>query len=448
MQSLLVRRSALLAASVLGVASLALAQITVGPPGSGASYQQISAAVAAAPLGAKIFVQGGTYEPFVVSQSISIVRVGPAPCVISWPPGSTAAAIEVTQLPIGQTVRLSGLSLDPVSNSSAPRIHLHQCAGRVELLGVVSLPQSVSASNVDEAVLLVENCSAVLLQSCVLHGSWPPQQAQWQRASSGLEIHNSRIWCNACSIRGGHGWEGYGGDAIVALASSTVHLSRTAAIGGRGGAHFGFVWWDIYGYPGEEGIDLDNSEAVIAGGPDNLVEGGEGVLLSAIDWTSGGAAVRVRDNGTVRYAADVVLVPGLDGTGLTTMPAVLAVAPGATEVAEAAIRTTLALYPSAATPGQLLGISSAGNASATHAVFVAFAGIDPVMLPNVQSLHILPASAALVALTTLDATGLGSTPVQVPAVAALAGLELILQSVDVNLSTLRVSNPALLTIGQ
>ena len=267
MQSAFVLRNALFAVSMVAIPSALCAQITVGPPGSGATYQQISAAVAAAPPGAQILVQGGSYDPFVITQSGSIVRVGTIPSVIEWPVGSTAAAIEVSQLPAGQTVRLSGLSLDPTTNSSAPRIHLHQCAGRVELLDVVSGAQAfTSATNVDEAVLLAEDCDAVYLQSCTLHGSSPPSQAAWQRASTGLDVRNSKVWCNACSIRGGHGWDGYGGDGISAASGSFVHLSRTTVIGGSGGAHFGFYWWDIYGFQGEDGIDLHTrSSSLLAG---------------------------------------------------------------------------------------------------------------------------------------------------------------------------------------
>src|SRR5690606_11065710 len=87
-----------IASLVFACSTAASAQILVGPVGSGAAYQEISAAVAAAPVGASILVQSGSYQPFTVSQGVSIVAIGTTPCLIAIPAGTTTAAIEVTQV--------------------------------------------------------------------------------------------------------------------------------------------------------------------------------------------------------------------------------------------------------------------------------------------------------------------------------------------------------------
>jgi hypothetical protein len=63
-------------------------------------------------------------------------------------------------------------------------------------------------------------------------------------------------------------------------------------------------------------------------------------LVSSSGLTAGAAAIRLRDNGSLRYASDVTLVPGIDGNGLATMPQVWAIALVATAIAEPSVRAT------------------------------------------------------------------------------------------------------------
>jgi hypothetical protein len=208
-------------------------------------------------------------------------------------------------------------------------------------------------------------------------------------------------------------------------------------------------WWDIYGFPGEEAIDVTASQVVIAGGPDNLCIGGSGVLLGTNDWTAGGAAVRLRVNGSVRYADDAELERGLDGDGGAYGPLVFYAlgTTGVVEIAEQAIRPTLAVLSPTAAPGQVLAVDASGDAGALHFVFASSKALLPIALPGTgMHVHADPGSALIVVPLLLDAIGSGGFAVPLPANPALAGVELILQSIDGDLSTLRVSNPALFTI--
>jgi hypothetical protein len=301
----------------------------------------------------------------------------------------------------------------------------------------------------DKPLLLVEDCDAVQLDGCVLHGSHPPLQQAWQRAQVAMQVNASRVWCTSGTFLGGQGFDSYGGDAIRVAAGSFLHLTRTSVVGGNGGAHFGFYWWDIYGFPGEEAIDVTASQVVIAGGPDNLCIGGSGVLLGTNDWTAGGAAVRLRVNGSVRYADDAELERGLDGDGGAYGPLVFYAlgTTGVVEIAEQAIRPTLAVLSPTAAPGQVLAVDASGDAGALHFVFASSKALLPIALPGTgMHVHADPGSALIVVPLLLDAIGSGGFAVPLPANPALAGVELILQSIDGDLSTLRVSNPALFTI--
>lgn len=444
-QPLLTRTASLFALAAFAPA--VLAQITVGPPGSGANFQQISAAVAAAAPGAKIFVLPGIYDPFVVTQSVSILGEDASQCVVSIPLGSNVGLIEVSQLPASHQVRISGLSLDPTTSSPEPRIAVRQCAGRVAFVDVFSEQLAYSSSqNIDESVALVEDSDTVHFENCLLKGSGPPGNQSWQNGSSGLEVINSRVWCSGCTTKGGPGYEGYGGSAIRASAGSFVHLSRTTAIGGSGGAHIGFYWWDIYAFSGEEAVSVSASELVVAGGTGNQLEGGAGGNAGT-DWGGGGPAIWAMGQSVVRYASDAVLIGGFDGIAQYQTPQIFSVVASDLVVAEAHVRPTLMVVPADVAPGQTAVIESDGDAGALHAVFVSFDTIAPVLIPNGQFVHIDPNNAVLLSLTPIGAIGVGSVAVPVPAIAALSGLELTLQALDTNLASLRITNPALLTVG-
>jgi hypothetical protein len=86
-----------------------VAQSTVGPPGSGAPFEQFSDAVAAAAPNAPILVAEGEYGPFLVEKPLTIVGTGSGPgavgSVIVHPdPGGGLPAIRAA----GLALALSG----------------------------------------------------------------------------------------------------------------------------------------------------------------------------------------------------------------------------------------------------------------------------------------------------------------------------------------------------
>lgn len=441
--------SALPTPSGLALVLLALpatSQLTVGPPGSGAAFDQIDDALAVAAVGETVLVAPGTYEPFTVTQGVSVVGAGSGQTEVAIPAGSTEGAIDVVGVPAGQTARVSGIMLSSATTSADGRIEIVQCAGRVELVDVVSQHPAFGVGYfVDEPTARVEDCTAVVIDGCDLRGSRPPTQSDWMSASTALLVRNSSVWIQGSSLRGGWGVEGYGAEALRVEAGSFVHVSASELYGGSGGAHFGFYWWDIYGYSGEEGLRATDSEVVLAGGPGNVCEGAPGFQLSGTDWTGGGSAAQLAGSAVLRYASDVVLVAGDHGDG-TPNTHLVVVAPTATAVAEPVVRPTLGFDLPGAQLGQTVQLTTTGNPGATHLVFLALGGIAPVALGNGRHVHLDPTTAVALPPIGLDGSGEASLPVVVPPSTALAGLELVLQGLDANVGALRLTNPALATI--
>ena len=435
-----------LAVLALSLGSAATAQTVVGPAGSGAAFQQLQPALASAPVGSTIRVLPGVYQPFEVTRGVSIVGAGAADTLIAIAAGSAEGAIDVANVPAGETVRISGVGVLPASSSSDARIALTQCQGRVELVGVDSLQIAAGTLRfVDEATLVVDGCATVLLDSCRLHGNFAPTATAWQRGSAAASVSTSNVWFSGCELRGGHGSEGHGGVGLW-LADGFGHLSRCDVQGGSGGAHFGFYWWDIYGFAGAEAIRADAAELVLAGGEGNRTEGGYGTQTSSTDWTAGGQGVFLTSGSLLRYAADADIRQGLDGLGNAGAVPIANSQSTSTIDAESVARPTLQCVPASPQPGDVVEVQAQGNANALHFVFAAFDGIAPIALGGGMHVHIDPAVSGLLGFFALDPSGRTVLPVLLPASPSLAGARLVLQSIDSDLSQLRLSNPAQLTV--
>jgi|GEM_PF-3943478 len=447
------RRALVPLAVVALTAPPALADLTVGPAGSGAQYEQITDALAATPLGETIRVAPGSYDAFVVTQGVTIVGAGGGQSIVKIVSGSTEGAIDVTALPAGQRVVLSGLSIQRNRSSLDGRIEITDCAGSVHLIDVESLLPTIFPVTrySDEAVLRVENSDAVICEHCTLFGWSSSYPQDWKQGSPAVHAIGSRVWLNDCELRGGRGSEGNGGAALLAVDGSFVQATRSSLQGGDGGAHFGFEWWDIYGYSGEEGVTIGDSTVVLAGGPGNLVRGGAGHPVDDINWSGGGAAVLLDMDGVLLRAPDTVLESGMNGDGSqsTGFEVALGFNSNGLDVVEPERRTTLGSVDPVLTVGGQLDIVAAGEPGATHLAFVGALPIAPIEIPGLgQHVHLDAAQVVPLAQIQLDGAGLGGYSTTVPLVPQLAGLEFLAQSIDLDFSSLQLSNPALLFVAQ
>jgi hypothetical protein len=428
-------------------APAALAQLTVGPAGSGAQFTEVSAALALAVPGNTILVAPGNYAPFTVDKGVSVVGAGADVCSVTVPAGSTQGAIEVTAVPPGATARVVGFGTRWSTPSAAPRVSVHNCGGRVELVDVESLGvQWQVQPYIDAPVLSVVSSAAVVLDDCRLFGHGAGFDVPWKAGTVALEAVGSRVWLSGSELRGGWGNEGYGGAALFARSGSSVHVSGSVLLGGSGGSHFGFYEWDIYSFDGEEAVSVLQSEVVLAGGPGNRIEGGLGFDIQPYGGSGGGPAVRLISDAVVRYAPDAVLLGGVGLFGLLAPTTIGELLPTNTLIAEPLARPTLGLDPALAQPGDLVTVTASGQAGALHLAFTATQGIAPLTLPGPFALHLDPAAVVLLAALPLDGAGLGSVAIALPNNPALVGVGLVLQSLDADLSFLRLSNPALFAV--
>lgn len=446
-------RSVLALPAALALATPALADITVGPGGSGSDYEQITDALTAAPVGETIRVAAGSYDAFVVTQGVTIVGAGGGQSIVKIVSGSTEGAIDVTALPAGQRVVLSGLSIQRNSSSLDGRIEITDCAGSVHLIDVESLNPTIFGVTrySDEAVLRVENSDAVICEHCTLLGWSSSYPQEWKQGSPAVHAIGSRVWLNDCELRGGHGSEGNGGAALLAVDGSFVHGTRSSFEGGWGGAHFGFEWWDIYGFQGEEALTIDASTVVLAGGPGNLARGGAGNQVDDLNWSGGGAAALLSNGGVLRRTPDSVLASGINGDGSQSVGFEVQTHFISTgfDIVEPERRATLASASPVLSVGGPVDLFSSGEPGALHYAFAGALPISPVEIPGLaQHVHLDATQVVPLALIPLDGAGLGGYSTSVPNVPQIAGLEFLVQSIDLDFSTLQISNPALLFVAQ
>lgn len=437
--------------AALLVATPALADITVGPAGSGAQYQQISSALAFAAPGETIRVEAGSYDPFVVTKGVTIIGAGIDQTIVEILPSSNDGAIDVIGVPAGQRVVLSSLSIQRNASSLDGRIEITDCDGAVHLIDVESLTPNTFgvARHSNEAVLRVENSDAVICEHCTFKGWLPSSQFSWMHGSPAVHAIGSRVWLNDCTLLAGHGSEGYGGPGIWAVDDAFVQATRCEVRGGDGGAHFGFEWWDIYGFEGEEAVRIDGSTVVLAGGSGNLVRGGHGNPVDDLNWSGGGPGVALIGDGILRRAPDAVIENGDNGNGEPSGGSAVVVQflqTGA-DIAEPKRRTTIGSVDPVLAVGGPVGLVAGGEPGALHYAFVGAQAISPLQLPGLgQHVHLDAAQVVPLALIQLDGNGVGGHSTLVPNQPALIGWEFTVQSIDLDLTSLRISNPALLLI--
>lgn len=403
----------LCAAFVAPVAS----QITVGPAGSGAAFTEISTALATASPGARIYVDSGVYQPFSVSQSVSIIGTGS--CQVVVVPGMPA--IEVTQLPAGDAVRISNIQVDAPGGSSAPRVRVHQCAGIVEF---GSVPSRVSGGATG-ACYEITYSDLVFMDTCVINSE--------SVAAAAVVVQHSYIWCNNCVINGADGVS-YGSSPGIYAYSSQVHLALCRITGGDGG-----YTSNVSGSDGAHGVlAVAYSQIVIAGGPGNSITGGDGNWWHAFGGSNGGSAVAVNATSIVRYASDVVMA-----AGFTFGNPVSAVS--GPSIAESSRRLTMkisSLFPS----GGWRTLACYGPGGDVIAVFASPGRLDPIWLGAGHFLYIDPHASVFVGFVQLLSNGVGGVQIFLPPAPALRGLSITLQGGSAVASPLRLSAPAMTTI--
>ena len=193
--------------------------LTVGPPGSGAQFTQIQAAVNAALDDDVILVQPGTYQRIVVDKPLRILGVAPGVVIDA---GFDNSAVIVRGIAAAKEFVLSGVSARSLRFlARLPAIQLENSPGTLALQDVV-IRYDPRDSNATIGVQL-ENCARVLLlDSRILEAGIVEVQ------TGALVARNSELWIANSEIRGTHdGFFALSGSHGIEATDSTLRVWRS-----------------------------------------------------------------------------------------------------------------------------------------------------------------------------------------------------------------------------
>lgn len=412
--------------------------LSVGPPASGAAFNQISAAISAAQPGDVILVQAGLYqEPntLFINKPLSIIGEGAATTsfeVSGLSPFEGLLPMSVSGLQADEEVRVMGLTLSALflGGAGAGTLAVTDCEGPVVFTDVAAGANAMAAGA--KGLVRVVHSDQVFFDHCsfaavnIGNGADEPTPA--------VKISDSNVYLNACDILGASaasplvsGFAFDGAPAIHAT-NSTLRISRTSAKGGSGTAPSIFFTPTVL-TTGGPGVLATSSQVFARGGPGNLLEGGRGgqalvggQLLNGI----GGSAVSLSGDCLLTTVSDSTLVAGTDFGGAVTSP--LVAGAGAWAPLPTALGT-IATTSSMVAPGSSATFEFSGAPAANVLPFYSFgqgqafsvAGAYGEILLDLGSYRTLPTQS-------LDAAGLASLSIPVPPVAALIGASVLAQS--------------------
>ncbi len=454
--------AALLFASIAQVAAQTppSQKLTVGPAGSGADFSNLQEAINQAAPGAIISVAPGTYGGVVVQKPLAIIGAGSGFTFLQaqglaspdpgQPPPPGNPALVVRQIPAGSSVRIFGFRLLPPPGPTTA-LEVIDCAGTVQIVDVrFEGPFPVTGFGPGRGLADVRQSAAVAFDSCrfvgVANGALASSAAN---GLSGLAVRSSRISLNQCEIRGNAGLGALGSTLLGSAApgiwarSSDLVLGRTSVRGGDGGVAL------FTASAGAAGMWLEDSSALVAGGPGAAVQGGGGKSNASPSGPvvqPGGSAFELVGASAVTFAADLPAVGGIGGGGATA--AVTTVGPLATATALAVRLPSARFTPLAPGPGVATAVEIAGSPLSFVWPWLAYGTAPGLALPGVMgALQLVPGEAFPLIGLFLGLDGTATFDLMLPASPALLGLGPALQVLGLAGTQLAFSAPALLTIG-
>jgi hypothetical protein len=283
---------ALVATSPFAAATTWIVDVNNGP---GTDFTQISSAIVAVSAGDTLLVRTGSYATFVLDKQLAIVAVG----AVSFPHAT------VQNLPAGSTTVLADLyafdGFEALDN-----------AGALMLDGISCGNQPVAITN--SADVRFRRLNASYGMTC---------------SSSRVEIADSTIVghdgqpCMCCI----YPHTGGPGQIALSVSGGEVHVARSTAIGGQGGAAscVEIGGCDTDGGNGGAGIALTSSaRLVLSGTVDEFLQGGAGGSSSCIGGSHGvaGAALSIGASSEARVSGESLIggIANLGGTLASPSP--------------------------------------------------------------------------------------------------------------------------------
>jgi hypothetical protein len=403
--------SCLLGCVLLTSAPSAAGVILVGPPGSGAPYNDIQPAIDAALPGDTIVVLPlalpATYSGFVLSKPLRVLGSG-------WIFGSTAytfviGSVDVQGIAAGTEAVVGGF--DPLG-------------GPLRITGNAGL---VSVFDVDAGRLEIRQSARVLVCSSAFRDTTVRSATVWA-ADSSFMATNGTTWpfCGLPYLPPGA--------PGIELFDSTLYLARCSVRGGIGDAcKIGIGGFEMQA-PGGDGIRAHGSTLKLVGGPGNLIQVGAqpgtipapGPLPFALSIASGSVSLASGDTVLSGHPAQ----PAVQADDISHHYPVPTIYP-----TMRTSRPTLA-------PGINFDISANGTPDALLALFAAASSVPELLLAGIDgALALDPSVAGLFALVPLNPSGHGVKSFVVPADPGLVGTQMFLQGIEVGGPALAFSNP-------
>lgn len=357
--------------------------------GPGTDFTSLTAAIAAVPDGATVFVRAGNYagSHTISAKGLTIVATGSV----------VVGDLSIQNTLATQAVVVRGVDIQQPAMSFSPALQILGCQGRVLIEGAHMVTQSggcLSASS--SGFVVLRNCTAgkpsgvsdsyVVLESCFMRGlnAIYPGASGYQVPTSALSVTNGRLEVLNSSLFGGNGDCPYG----CAL----------------GGVPSGF-------FANQPAISLNGGTVTLRG--NSLVAGGN----------VGGASAAVGGTGTLRR--DTTATVNSSPAATVTM-------------------TTLALPDVVSTSAAPGGTMSATATCQPGDLLVLLLGLpgNEIVLPGVDdSLWVDPLAYVFAA---ASGTGSANASLPVPPQATMVGVQLLWQgAVLPAIGTLQLSQPSL-----
>ncbi len=393
----------------------------VGPPGSGADFDQLSAAILAAAPGDSIFVLPGIYseaQGVRIDKSLTVIGAGSPITRIEVPIGSFGCPnlLTVEDITTQETVRFGGVEIigvGPQNNFPGCGMFLSDCDGPVFLHDIeklVGFPLSP-----EPVYLRAERCADLTLERCNFEGvhffgdcGIPP----WIDAAPAVRATDSQLTLNACHLWGGSPTEAcfvVDGAAGLGLIRSSARVANSILEGSEDQGTLSCV------IPGWQGIELEDSSAELFGG--TQVQGGlffHGTRATAVILEPG-AELTVTDD--VTFESSGGNPPIVDPCGrLSTAP----------ERWVAGLVT-----PGLAPIGSGVSLDLTGEPSALTLTYLGSPQLSAPIGGIEGPLHLAPSDPNALAIASLDAAGSASLSFALPSDPTLQGNSLALQTLGV-----------------
>ena len=437
------------AVSVLFCTAFASAQvITVGPPGSGAQHQYISAGIAAAPPGGVVLVAAGVYiENFglTIDKPMTLLGAGssqttfraaaPYPLVAL---GNLPVPITIRDLAAGEEVVVAGLEVFASTTFEGPfasAVTVSNCAGAVALTDVNG---TTAAANMTSGVAVVHNSALVTMDGCSFVNELATSLLGFGTGvvpTPGIFATNSLVHVTDCIVQGGKSYghvvsyAPHDGAAGISADGAIVRLARSVVTGGAGAAP-AFLAPVTVVTNGGAAIEATASQVLIRGGNGNLLTGGQGGITSTapVLFGVGGPAIHLHAGSLSSTTPDVAMMAGPDGDNQVTMSTVNG------SGLHAALPFPLPILAAAnklVAPGSAVLFDVSGEAGAVCLSLLSTQQTNAYAVQGILGVFTLPFSAVVpLPVVTLDAAGTEAFSVPLPANPSLVGISAYSQTVS------------------